>query len=426
MDAGRHTDGHYPGFLGWQAPVRVITPLFGGGAAPGTTDPVTMIRPPSIRGHLRFWWRATQGARFPDAAKLREREGAIWGTVDDPSNVIVEVREIKAGRLEACATFPPDRMFPRFTPGYPPYALFPFQGNKKDGIAPAIARRDAEFLLSVRYRPKDRNDVLAALWAWTNFGGIGARTRRGCGALLCEATAPRSVGTVAKWWASGRTWLSAPPTGSDPAWPRIERGPLVSQAAPAPLPAWEAAVGLMREFRQGENVGRNRGTAPNRPGRSRWPEADSLRAITLQGDPQHLPGITAPEPAFPRAELGLPIVFHFKDRLDAANNSELYPKRERESRRMASPVILRPLGIWGSSQALPMVFVLSAPPPDQLELHFEAGGTASPRIGPEEVRRPDLSTYGGSPMARRSPSGSALEAFLAFAREKGYQELRQP
>jgi len=185
-------------------------------------------------------------------------------------------------------------------------------------------------------------------------------------------------------------------------------------------------VALMREFRQGENVGRNRGSAPNRPGRSRWPEADSLRVITNKGDPRHQPGITTPEPAFPRAELGLPIVFHFKDHLDAPNNSELYPKRDRESRRMASPVILRPLGIWGSSQALPMVLVLDAPPPEHLQLHFEAGGPASPQIGPAEVSRHDLSTYSGSPMARRSPSGSALEAFLAFAKEKGYQELRQP
>jgi len=426
VDAAAHTDAHYPGFLSWQEPIRVITPLFGGGAVPGTTDPVTIIRPSSIRGHLRFWWRATQGAQFPDALKLRDREGEIFGTVENPSQVIVEVREIKAGRLEACATFPPDRTFPRFAPGYPPYALFPFQGNKKDGVAPALARRDVEFVLTVRYRPQDRTDVLAALWAWTNFGGIGARTRRGCGALLCEHTAPRSLASIGRWWASGRTLLKTAPAGCEQAWPRMERAPLVTQMPLASLPAWESAVALMREFRQGENVGRNRGSAPNRPGRSRWPEADSLRVITKKGDARHQPGITTPEPAFPRAELGLPIVFHFKDHLDAPNNSELYPKRDRESRRMASPVILRPLGISGSSQALPMVLVLAAPPPEELQLHFEAGGPASPRIGPAEVARRDLSTYSGSPMARRSPSGSALEAFVAFAKEKGYQELRQP
>jgi CRISPR-associated protein Cmr1 len=186
------------------------------------------------------------------------------------------------------------------------------------------------------------------------------------------------------------------------------------------MAAWDAAVGLMREFRQGENVGRNRGTAPNRPGRSRWPEADSLRSITGEGEDRHLPGITTEEPAFPRAELGLPIVFHFKDQMDSPNNSELYPQRTPESHRMASPVIVRPFGIWGRPEAFPMVLVLTTPGPEDLQLRFE-DGTTSPKIGPAEVRRPDLAAYGGSPMAGRSAEGSALEAFQAFATQKGYR-----
>jgi CRISPR-associated protein Cmr1 len=353
---------------------------------------------------------------------LRKQEDDVWGSVETPSQVIVEVREIHAGRLEACATFPPDKTFPKFAPGYPPYALFPFQGNKREGIAPAMARRDVEFKLTVRYRPQHRNEVFAALWAWTNFGGIGARTRRGCGALMCEVSAPKSPGIVPKWWATGSKFLKAPPAENGPAWARMQRAPMMAPAAASPMAAWEAAVGLMREFRQGENVGRNRGMAPNRPGRSRWPEADSLRGITRKGEERHLEGITAEERAFPRAELGLPIVFHFKDPQDSPNNSELYPERNPESHRMASPVILRPLGIWGSAQALPMVLVLSAAPPAHLQLHFENKTTLS-GIGPSEVRRPDLATYANSPMAGRSAAGSALEAFEAFAAQKGYRRL---
>lgn len=43
--------------------IEVITPLFGGGVEVGVNDPVTLICPSSIRGLLRFWWRATLGAR---------------------------------------------------------------------------------------------------------------------------------------------------------------------------------------------------------------------------------------------------------------------------------------------------------------------------------------------------------------------------
>ena len=435
--AARHP---YPGLDTWEKEIRVVTPLFGGGSIPRTNDPVTVIRPSAIRGHLRFWWRATQGARFTDATELRKTEGTIWGTTDDPSKVVVEVQITKPGRPEACATFPPDKTFPRFASGYPPYALFPFQGNKKDGIAPATAVRDVEFRLTVRYPSGYRIEVMAALWAWTNFGGIGARTRRGCGALLCDATAPKTVASVANWWKAGRTLSRAAPGGSHAQWPTLDRAPLLTQSAMPAMAAWEAAVALMREFRQGENTGRNRGTSPNRPGRSRWPEADSLRTITGEGDARHLPAITVSTPAFPRAELGLPIVFHFKDYQDAPNNSELYPADHGESRRMASPVILRPLGIAGGSQALPMVLVLDAPAPEELELHFDAGGPASTgmlyedtsrrfstrqtRVSAPQIRRPDLASYASSPMAKRSGSGSALEAFAAFAREKGFREVR--
>lgn len=35
------------------------------------------------------------------------------------------------------------------------------------------------------------NEIEAALWAWINFGGLGARTRRGCGSLYCETFSPK-------------------------------------------------------------------------------------------------------------------------------------------------------------------------------------------------------------------------------------------
>ena len=54
--------------------IEVITPLFGGGVEAGVNDPITLIRPSSIRGHLRFWWRATRGAAFSTAAEMRQRE----------------------------------------------------------------------------------------------------------------------------------------------------------------------------------------------------------------------------------------------------------------------------------------------------------------------------------------------------------------
>jgi len=44
----------HPGFETKSYYIQVITPIFGGGTEAGVNDPVTLIRPSSIRGHLRF------------------------------------------------------------------------------------------------------------------------------------------------------------------------------------------------------------------------------------------------------------------------------------------------------------------------------------------------------------------------------------
>lgn len=71
----------------WQAPkpnegltirLKVITPLFGGGYEPREVDPVRIIRPATVRGHLRFWWRALYGGQYSSSEELFQAESALW------------------------------------------------------------------------------------------------------------------------------------------------------------------------------------------------------------------------------------------------------------------------------------------------------------------------------------------------------------
>ncbi|MGH7773907.1 MAG: type III-B CRISPR module RAMP protein Cmr1 [Candidatus Binatia bacterium] len=435
--------------------IEVITPLFGGGVEPGFNDPVTLIRPSSIRGHLRFWWRATQGARFETVEALREREGEIWGTTENPSPVRLRVSVTKKNQPTVCAAYKWNQMKRDGTGGYDlewmelfdnqqsqlPYVLFPFQGNAPDSEKPkdpakfvAAAKFNLSVLIPTQQRmaglrteynqqrdkkslPKlteqDDNvqqDIEAALWAWVNFGGIGARTRRGCGALFCKDFAPSSVDGIGEWFKSHCGLGETTPTNQ---WPLLTKPPLIRKGTSTPLEGWSLAVGLMRDFRQG-SVGRD--------GRSLWPEADSLRAIT--GKSKYCTSVTLPDPidpvsgtAFPRAELGLPIVFHFKDHAHSPNDCELYPK---DKKRMASPVILRPLAIGDGRRAAAMVLHLTGPKPGELELRNLEN---PPALTSRNIYRPDLCDYPASPL-KRSASGSALDAFIAFAREKGFEEVK--
>ena len=54
--------------------VEVVTPLFLGGAYLGKAE----LRVPSMKGALRFWWRALHGS--DDLEHMKERESAIFGS----------------------------------------------------------------------------------------------------------------------------------------------------------------------------------------------------------------------------------------------------------------------------------------------------------------------------------------------------------
>src|SRR5271157_2833052 len=123
--------------------IEVITPMFGGGVKTSENDPLTAIRPTSIRGHLRFWWRATRGAtRCGTVAELRQREGEIWGTTDNPSPVCIEVPVARHDGPLDCACYKWNNYArngegdhklhwcQQFDRSSLPYVLFPFQGKK--------------------------------------------------------------------------------------------------------------------------------------------------------------------------------------------------------------------------------------------------------------------------------------------------------
>ncbi|WP_304022571.1 type III-B CRISPR module RAMP protein Cmr1, partial [Methanospirillum hungatei] len=88
-------------------------------------DDAVVVRGTSVRGHLRFWWRATHGSFIDSPEALFEKEGEIWGTTKKSSEVIITL-EIESCKREKCETSDG-----KFFGGYPPYALFPFKSNRK-------------------------------------------------------------------------------------------------------------------------------------------------------------------------------------------------------------------------------------------------------------------------------------------------------
>lgn len=383
----------------------------------GHNDPVTLIRGPSIRGHLRFWWRATRGIQFMSVQDLKTAEGKIWGTSEAPSPVSIQIVMKNKGTSEECAFMPEDSKFPKFYPEFQPYAyvLFPFAGNDKEGKDPSKAARGVVFQLIVRGdKSLLKNEVEPAMWAWLNFGGIGARPRRGCGALFCADFAPQ--GDLKQWYVTSLNRYGIQPSSDARPWPTLPdpNSILFNGTASSPERAWGQVIQIFKKFRQDSGTGRNPGQQPNRPGRSRWPEADSLRRWSGQSSAQHQIPTTTPQNAFPRAEFGMPIIFHFKDKGDPYPDAQLLPE---DGDRMASPLILRPLCV-SPDKAYPMVLRLNT---EELQIARVTKKNQSLGLTQNDIRRPNLATYPNSPMTDLSKSGSALEAFLGFTRKGGYK-----
>ena len=395
--------------------IELITPMFGGGAKAKTPDADQPFRATSIRGQLQFWWRATTGASCQDVKELKAEQSEVWGSTEKASSVQVEV---------VSQTFSPaqeyqgrDQFFDK-QPA-PAYVLFPFQ-QEKENPAGSFIPAGAKFALKIRVEKLELWDQIeTALKFWINLGGLGSRTRRGLGALYCKDLSfdnTKAFGQfLAKHGSKERT---------NQEWPIAGQKGLVLEGSNPPISSWNKVVEVYRHFRQGVEFARNVGSQANHPGRSRYPEPETIRKITDQRDRNHQRMDHIPD-AFPRAELGLPIVVHFKGYGEPPDTEVCPVVGGKIMERMASPLILKPL-VFTDKKAVPLIYRLLTPTLEKVELR-KTKGKGSLLTGQyselsQNIRGERLSNYTNSPL-KASPQGSAIEAFLALAKQKQYKEI---
>jgi len=344
---------------------ELITPLFGGGANTGEADEVTLVRATEIRGNLRFWWRACRGGHYKTVAEMKDAEDALWGKAhkqkkgdasqkpDAPQKPTVQVRVEVLKQGQPIKPFMLDaKGQPKAIKGIPGYAAFPLQPDSKEREESKLLIRDVQFRLIISF-PKDKEqkeDVEAALWAWETFGGIGARTRRGFGALHllkidgADNEDMPDAHTAETWITkklSNHIKEGIPPQGVPHI--RTTSSRYVSfRPLSTAYDAWERLVTKLYKFRQYAILRR-----------SIWPEANAIRA--KRGIPQKgtSPGINK----FPKAVLGLPLIYHF---VNGELEDQTLKGKQKEFERLASPIILRPL-LCKNEQAVGVVLLLEGP-----------------------------------------------------------------
>ncbi len=405
---------------------RLITPMFGGGVEVNGPqkphDPITPIRIPSIRGQLRFWWRACNPAKAITAEELFTAEEALWGSTTAPSKLQIALlgHSPAPKRVDIFQEYPlgSGRMVWRIKQEYAQiaYGVFPLQppqrpkndAQKQPGV---LWRIDEPVTLRITCPRADGKSLHETLSAWSLFGGLGGRTRRGFGALEFVSSSDPDFAIAEAGADFLQRLTTRPKINGVPslagASHRVCRTPRIPH--PQPEDAWHDAIHRLQQFRQGLGLARN--GQQKSPGRSRWPEADQLRRLAQTHHPRHVP--QHPVHKFPRAAFGLPLVFHFKDSdprsSDSVDPSDMTLLPE-DAMRFASPLILRPQRRPDNRYEGLALVLANTRPPERLRLDGLSTGKGPIRrdLSPAEARMiQPLQEHG-------SANPDLLQAFLHF------------
>ncbi len=329
-------------FFRLEVSVKFLTYVFGGGVENNTGDkaehehksmkpfdPVTPVRASSVRGQLRYWWRATTGARCQSLEEMRAREIALWGglTTDGstPSSVRVQVK-ITSGSKKPVSV---EADFYKV----PSYAAFPLDiSNTKVHVNAEVwdySNIKFDLVLRLQKSPKtfeaeyekQKQELQLALSAWLTFGGYGGRLSRGFGAVALAKehnditddpdNLLKRIGEL------GSVQLPSVPAISH------EKDRLKLKRPKNSLAAWKEGIKSLKSFR-----GRD-----TKLDMKKWPDGDHIRAMSLKKNTKN-----SEHRSFIRAHFGLPIIYHFINE-DNLKNHTLTPSN---TTRIPSSIIIRP------------------------------------------------------------------------------------
>lgn len=408
------------------ARLKIITPVFGGGVKVSSVDPhlkeidqFTPMRTSAVRGHLRFWWRATTGAWCSSMEEMVRREAELWGWAGRSGLVSLSVSADGSASLRPV----PNAKWPD---GFA-YALFPLSpARRATGNTPGtVTGVDGAFRLTVRgHQPlseQQTHEVKLAVSAWVVFGAIGGRTTRGLGQLAPEAGSASVLLDHLEVLQEVRK-KGSPPLGQIVPAIAPDQAVVLAGSSDNALSQLGCALQLLQRFRQGPGEGRR---APR--GRTYWPEADAIRAITGCAERNHRDPMVRVVRKFPRAAFGLPIITHFK-----TESGQWHPHRDPEDtelkpvggERMRSPLqvfVVRQNGGFRSGFLL-----LSSPRPGRLELKCKRldqrgnlGGAGSVPVE-HQLTDAELQRLHDQPSGQKFrdnvTSTDILQAFMGFAR----------
>ena len=331
--------------------LRVETPLFSGDdPASGSTD--SPIRVSSIRGALRFWFRAVAaGHGINDLSALWAEEERVFGSVKVPSPIRLRIGGSPSasgqGSVPDWAGGPRHRGFHGAH-----YLLGQGLWSYRDKLTRPFVAPGRTVKLQVKLSDDEQINrcFLLAMWAWLTYGGLGARTRRGFGRLRCvgiDGELPKPFPTALTVAHDMAGWSRLVTDAIPPDLPRPDQWPalLVEPGDPARppdfptlCPSWWAAIDVDQSRQP------SFGGALDRAGQAwrnfRTNSATDNEPSQNDHSPEWVSAIHGADRRYPVAALGLPVGYYSTK---SKAKAEVNPVLNREPIRRASPVWLLPV-----------------------------------------------------------------------------------
>lgn len=146
---------------------EIITPMFLAGANGKTPE----LRPPSIKGAMRFWWRAMNAGNYQQLKDLKETECKIFGGSDESSGrskVIIWVSKQ-----------------PKYNESTDKNFLLPHKEGNRRGEMPCFmpASKFIVNLQTLQLEHLQENEIIKLFQTVSKLGGLGKGSRRGYGSF---------------------------------------------------------------------------------------------------------------------------------------------------------------------------------------------------------------------------------------------------
>ena len=180
-----------------KATYRIVTPMFIGDAEQNATG----ISPQSVKGALRFWWRALMWGKIRAAIAsdrvalqhLHTEEAKLFGSSAENGQAAaftLRVPDHKSISITRATDWPNGR--PNDSSSYLGLGLWRLGNQPQREYIRENQKFAVELITTANVTTEQQQQLRDALTAWGLFGGLGSRARRAFGAIAIETLGTES------------------------------------------------------------------------------------------------------------------------------------------------------------------------------------------------------------------------------------------